>query len=160
MAYGYLHGVFDGREMDSTELSPIDLKYIERMRTVRYIEDMAYKACDAEYLKYMISKFRFNQLLDVYLAIYTAKNRGNLLDSKLEFDHEIMYVAVSTSNGLISCIVGYDIDRYTLQWYGEKGQESLLIPGLWITDSDLHVIVTNLIKNYRVFNKAADKRGQ
>ena len=153
MAYGYLNGVSDGREMDSTALTSIDNQYIEHMRSVRYIENKDYEACDAAYLKSMISKFRFNQLLLVYLAIYTARNRGNLSGSSLEFDHEILKVAVSTRNGLISCLVGYDIDHYTLQWYRETVEGSRLIPRLSIDSSHLRVIMAHLIDDYLVCNQ-------
>jgi len=149
---GYLNGISDGRGMDTSPdvLSPVDLQYVQHMRSVRYIDGTDH---DVVYLKHMISKFRFNQLLLLYLAIYTAQTRGNLPDSLLEFDHEIMYVAVSTRSRLISCIVGYDIDHYTLRWYMNKKEGTDLLSVRSVSNSDLHVMVRHLIAHYSDFNK-------
>ncbi len=154
---GYLNGVSDGRGMDTSpdELSPVDLEYVQHMLKTHYIDgtDRA-----VAYLKHMISKFRFNQLLLLYLAIYTAKKGGNLPGSVLEFDNEIMYVSVSTRNGSKSCIVGYDVDHYTLQWYRVSIEGSLPVYARVVLKPNLQDILDSLIRNYHILNADSKTR--
>jgi len=164
---GYLNGVSDGRGMDTSPaelspvdtspagLSPVDRKYVNHMRSVNYIDS---RDNDVAYLKYMIAKFRFNQLLLIYLAIYTAKKDGFLPGSLLEFDHEIMYVSVSTKNRSKSCIVGYDVDHYTLQWYRVSIEGSLPVYARVVLKPNLQDILDSLIRNYHILNADSKTR--
>jgi hypothetical protein len=106
---------------------------------------------DVRYLKHMIFEFRLNKLILVYQAL--EKQKQALGGSLLEMDSEIPYVAVSTRNRSHSCLVGYDIDSYTLKWYMQAREGSQLLPNYWFKSPNVYEIIDNLTSNYEILNK-------
>ena len=138
------------------ELSPVEEKYLQKMiESHKYTEGTESSPRDATNLRRMIDKFRHNELKPVFQAIVEAKNK--LPGSLLNFYQDVPFVAVSTSNRLISGLVGYDIvdNVYTLRWFMYLGpmEGSQRMPNYGASDPNFHSIVDVLIQNYGVLNR-------
>jgi hypothetical protein len=110
---------------------------------------------ETAYLKRMVLEYMKTKQQAIYGAVMRAKRAGRLNGSDILDDKDFSpYVVVTTHDKHTYCMVGYDINGYTLRWIagGDRPRRLRLQDTVPSKRASLHEIIQLLLETYALYN--------
>ncbi len=132
--------------------------------TLEHIMENGMKTCthagktlnkDAIFLKKVVMTYKVERIKTALAAIKRASKPMEIQLSQIQYDPKFLVplITVTTPHKRFYCVIGYDIDHYTLSWYeSSSGNDSKSIRAHSYTVPNTEALVVKLQEGYKMFS--------